>query len=137
MLPRTRVRFSNHSRYKRRHSYPLLRRSKFCFNLRIERFEKWLINTPNCCIDICDFDRFAKILRGNEIFKVEETQQKIQIPSDIDIDQPDLGTDIELDKTQSPIINTPPQQEVILEIHPVGCFAAIFIIAVFVITKTL
>ena len=95
--------------------------------MELERFEKWLINTPNCCIDICDFDRFAKILRGNEIFKVEETQQKIQIPSDIDIDQPDLGTDIELDKTQSPIINTPPQQESDFGKSFLGVLAAIFI----------
>ena len=110
----------------------------FASTSELERFEKWLINTPNCCIDICDFDRFAKILRGNEIFKVEETQQKIQIPSDIDVDKPDLGTDIELDKTQSPIINTPPQQESDLgKFILLGVLAAFLLIAIYIISTSI
>ena len=77
----------------------------------LERFEKWLINAPDCCTDICDFDRFAKILCSNEIFCCRRDTTKNTNPSNIDIEQPDLGTDIDIDKTLSPIMTSPPEQE--------------------------
>ena len=106
-------------------------------SLELERFEKWLINAPDCCTDICDFDRFAKILCSNEIFMVEETQQKIQIPTNIDIEQPELGTDIDIEKTLKPMLPPPPEQESDLgKLILIGVLSAGFLFALWIISSS-